>query len=151
MNTCDNYHLFLSPAIIPSTQLLHTSMSGIESPFDNTNPLDSYGPGSPLAGAPLAAGGDDNDAVAWGLIITVVLIVLVLIVIWRFSNFRENRICISTDLADYWPDHLKGVPRLPGQDYLPALGDFLPAENMVTPKQPWLVNDNMLSAVASGN
>lgn len=124
---------------------------GSDSPFSDVNALDMYGTGSALSPANPIFGAAEGG-IPWGTIVIGLLIVLVLIVIWRFSSFRENRVCISTDLADYWPsDYIGGVPRLPGQDYLPALGDFIPVETVVAGRQPWMVNANLLSSVAAGN
>lgn len=104
-----------------------------------------------VSGAGCGVSGGAESGLPWGTIVIGLLIILVLLVIWRFSDLHQNRVCISTDLADYWPDHISGVPRLPGQDYLPALSDFLPAENVVAARNPREVDDNLLSSVLVGN
>lgn len=75
-----------------------------------------------------------GEGSGWGLTtaLWVVLIVLVLLVMWKVSDLRKDRLCISTDLREYWPTGQWGLPALPGQDYLPAVSQYLPARESLT-------------------
>lgn len=77
-------------------------------------------------------GGDDGGW-GWTTALWAVLIILVLLVVWKVSDFRKDRLCISTDLREYWPTGQWGLPALPGQDYLPAVSQYLPARESLTP------------------
>lgn len=64
----------------------------------------------------------------WGMTaLWVILAIIIILVIWRVSDFRKDRLCISTDLREYWPAGTFGLPALPGNDYLPAVSQYLPA------------------------
>lgn len=76
-------------------------------------------------------GGDDSKW-GWATAIWVILIILVLLVVWKVSDLRKDRLCISTDLREYWPSGKWGLPALPGQDYLPAVSQYLPARESLT-------------------
>lgn len=83
--------------------------------------------------------------IGWGL-----LLVIVLIVIWRFSEFRKDRVCVSTDLRDYWPTGYFGLPALPGNDYLPALSQYLPRESLEVPEINRSRTDDILMQASRG-
>lgn len=120
--------------------------------YGHVNAMDGAAAGSVFAPTGPVSGGADASSIPWGTIGMALIIILVIIVIWRFSNFRQDRVCISTDLSEYWPSgYISGVPRLPGQDYLPRLSGFLPAESVVAARDKWTVNSNLLSSVLMGN
>lgn len=93
-------------------------------------------------GALYGGAGESSSALAWGLVWLIVL-ALIGLVIWRMSDFRKDRLCISTDLRDYWPAE---APSLPGLSYLPALSQYLPRESLTTGTDQWRTDAYLMSA-----
>lgn len=105
----------------------------------------AYGGGYDGATYGGAEGAGMFGTILWGL-----LILIVLIIIWRSSDFRKDRVCVSTNMRDWWPAGVYGMPALPGNDYLPSVSQYLPAESLAVPDINRSRTDSILMRAARG-